>query len=116
MRKSVFGAVIVCMLAIFSTQLISGCGVSGHYQSDGPCKGFHKDQTACQSAAENSSAIGNVNLGQSTEEVREIMGKGPERREADKDTEKWGYLTNYRGYLYTYITFKNNAVVKILSE
>lgn len=95
--------------------LVNGCGISGHYQGSGPCKGFHKDQQACQRAADNSSVIGGVNLGHTLNEVRQIMGKGPERRKADSSNnlESWSYITSYRGYRFTTIIFKNGVVTEI---
>ena len=101
------------IILIAAFLLLNGCGVSGHYQSSGPCKGFHKDQQACQRAAENSSVIGKVNLGQSLEEVRQIMGKDPERREVTKDSENWEYITSYAGYRFTTIIFRNGIVTEI---
>lgn len=95
--------------------LMNGCGVSGHYRSSGPCQGFHKDQEACERAAANSSVIGNVNLGNTLNEVREIMGKGPEQRKANSNDnmESWGYRTSYNGNRYTTILFKNGLVIEI---
>lgn len=90
-----------------------GCSISGHYRSEGPCKGFHKDQQACERAVANSSVIGKVKLGQSLEEVRRIMGKDPERREVSKQSETWGYITSYNDHLFTTITFKNGIVTGI---
>lgn len=101
------------IILIAATLLLNGCGVSGHYQGSGPCKGFHKDQQACQRAAENSSVIGKVKLGQSLEDVRQIMGKDPERREVTKDLETWGYITSYTGYRFTTIIFRNGVVKEI---
>src|SRR4051794_16828915 len=89
--------------------LLNACAASGNYESSGPCKGFHQDQQACKRAAQNSLVILNVKIGQSPTQVREIMGKDPERREANADTETWGYLTDYMGELITLIIFKNNA-------
>lgn len=93
--------------------LISGCSVSGNYRSEGPCKGFHKYPEACESAAANSSVIGKVVLGQSLEEVRQIMGKDPERREVTENLETWGYITSYADNRFTTITFKNGKVSSI---
>ncbi len=101
------------IVLIAAVLLLNGCGMSGHYQSSGPCKGFHKDQQACQRAAENSSVIGKVNLGQSLEEVRKIMGKDPERREVTKDSENWGYITSYADYRFTTIIFRDGVVTEI---
>jgi hypothetical protein len=93
--------------------LLHACGVSGHYASEGPCKGFHTDQAACQRAAENSTAIGKVQIGQSAVIVRQAMGKDPERRDASADSETWGYLTDYMGSVMTEIVFRNGLVAEI---
>jgi hypothetical protein len=93
--------------------LLSACSVSGHYENEGPCKGFHKDPAACERAAENSTVIGKVQIGQSIENVRQIMGKDPERRAASGDSETWGYLTDYTSHLVTEIVFKNGVVAEI---
>lgn len=100
-------------LLVAGSLLLSACGVSGHYESSGPCKGFHRDQRACQRAAENTSSIGNVKVGQSLADVRQIMGKDPERREASSDSETWGYLTDYMAQRLTVIVFKNGSVSEI---
>jgi len=102
-----------CFLLVVGSFMLSACGVSGHYESEGPCKGFHRDQQACKRAAENSSVIGKVKIGQSPSEVRQIMGKDPERREASADTETWGYLTDYMARLVTTIVFKHGSVAEI---
>jgi hypothetical protein len=93
--------------------LLTSCGISGHYESSGPCKGFHTDQQACQRAAENSSVIGKVKVGQPLAEVRQIMGKDPERREASSESETWSYLTDYMAHLMTVIVFRNGLVSEI---
>jgi hypothetical protein len=100
------------LLVVISLLLIS-CELSGHYESSGPCRGFHKDQQACQRAAENASTIGKVKVGQSLAEVRQIMGKDPDRREASSDSETWGYLTDYAAQLVTVVVFKNGSVAEI---
>ena len=93
--------------------VLQACGASGHYESEGPCRGFHRDQAACKRAAENWSAIGKVQIGQSPADVRQIMGKDPERKEASTDSETWGYLTDYMGSMMTEIVFKNGVVAQI---
>jgi len=100
------------LLAAVSSVLTS-CGVSGHYESEGPCKGFHTDQQACQRAADNSKVIGKVNLGQPLAEVRQIMGKDPERREVSSESETWSYLTDYMAHVMTVIVFKSGLVSEI---
>jgi hypothetical protein len=95
------------------SSLLTACGISGHYESSGPCRGFHTDQLACQRAAENPAVIGKVKVGQSPAEVRQIMGKDPERRQVTTNTETWGYLTDYMDQLLTVIVFKNGTVAGI---
>ena len=106
------------MRATFSIVLITlmsclGCAVSGHYVGSGPCKGFHINQQACQLGAENALVIGQVKIGQTTDEVSKIMGKGPERREATADSEAWSYLTDYDHELMTTIIFSQGRVSEI---
>ncbi len=93
--------------------LLHACGVSGHYESEGPCRGFHRDQMACKRAADNSSVIAKVQVGQSPAIVRQVMGKDPERRNASADSETWGYLTDYMHGMLTEIVFKNGVVTEI---
>ena len=100
-------------LLVMGSLLLSACAVSGHYESSGPCKGFHRDQQACQRAAENSGSIGKVKIGQSFADVRQIMGKEPERREASLNNETWAYLTDYMAQRLTVIAFKNGSVSEI---
>lgn len=103
-----FLCVVLC--AMVSTALVlGGCGVTGHYEYSGPCKGFHKDQHSCLKAADNSEVIGNIGLGQSMAQVREIMGKGPELRDANQDSETWTYITEYSTQTFTSIIFKDGA-------
>jgi len=93
--------------------LLSACTYGGHYARSGPCGGWHTDQAACLRAHENSVAIGTVQVGQSIDEVRGIMGKDPDRRDATAATESWSYLTDYEGNLRTTIVFERGKVVKI---
>jgi hypothetical protein len=102
--------------AILLSLIVAGCGVSGHYRSEGPCKGFHKDQNACERAHANSQAMPKVKLGQSTEQVQAIMGAGFDRREATADCETWSYLTNYMGRVTTTIIFRKGVVTDIRTD
>ena len=105
--KTIVSIVLVTLISCL------GCAVSGHYVGSGPCKGFHTNQQACQRAAENAIAIAQVKIGQTTEEVSKIMGKGPERREATADSEAWSYLTDYDHELMTTIIFSQGRVSEI---
>lgn len=99
--------------AIFLSLIVAGCGVSGHYRSEGPCEGFHKDQNACERAHANSQGITKVRIGQSTDEVQAIMGTGLERKEARADCEAWSYLTNYMSRVTTTIIFQKGVVTEV---
>jgi len=103
----------VLFIILIALNTCLGCAVSGHYVGSGPCKGFHTNQQACQRAAENALAIGQVKIGQTTDEVSKIMGKGPERREATADSEVWSYLTDYDHELMTTIIFSQGRVSEI---
>ena len=96
-----------------SVFLLSACAASGHYQSSGPCEGWHTDKAACVRAYENSLSIGKVQIGQSTAQVRTIMGRDPERRDVTSGIEHWGFLTDYSNELLTTVTFTNGAVSEI---
>jgi hypothetical protein len=102
------------ILVLAASLVLAGCGVSGHYRSEGPCRGFHKDQQACERAHENSLVIGKVQIGQTLSEVSAIMGgKAPDAREATPEFESWSYLTRYQRPLSTVIIFKRGMVTEI---
>jgi len=100
-------------VTLIGALLTAGCALSGHYEGSGPCEGFHKDLQACERAYKNSLVIGKVKIGQSPEEVRAVMGRDHERREATAETESWGYLTNYADQLLTTISFRNGRVTEL---
>jgi hypothetical protein len=79
----------------------------------GPCAGWHRNPVACERAAENSKLIGSVNLGQSLEEVQQIMGTAPDRRNLNAEIETWIYHTSYSNRGYTSIIFKGGRVTEI---
>lgn len=99
-------AALICWMII-----LSGC--IPNYRESGPCAGWHRDPVACERASENLKLIGNVNLGQSLEEVRKIMGKAPDRRIINEAIESWIYLTSYFNSGYTSIIFKQGKVAEI---
>ena len=49
-------------------------------------------------------------------QVQEIMGKGPEQRDAKQDSETWTYITGYSTQTFTSIVFKDGIVSNITSE
>jgi hypothetical protein len=69
-------------------------------------------------AEENEHRINQIRVGQTLEEVRAIMGKEPERREArarfdGKTVEMWSYVTDYARKLDTTIIFVDGRVQEI---
>jgi hypothetical protein len=103
----------IVIALMVSALLVVGCSVSGKYRGDGPCKGFREDPQACERAYENSLVASKVQIGQSPTEVRAIMGRNPERREATATSEVWSYLTDYTNQILTVIVFKQGVVVEI---
>jgi len=66
-------------------------------------------------AEENERHINQIRVGQTVDEVRAIMGKDPERREArarfdGKTVEMWSYVTDYARKLDTTIIFVDGRV------
>ena len=74
------------------------------------CHGNHTDQQACGNALFNAKVIGQVQPGQTKEEVRAIMKHEPERRELSANQETWMYITDYSVELMTAITFTDGRV------
>jgi hypothetical protein len=93
--------------------VISGCAVSGKYRSEGSCQGFHTDPAACERAYANGLVAGKIQIGQTHSEVRAIMGRDPERREATTEFDSWSYLTDYSNQGLTVIVFKQGVVAEI---
>lgn len=69
-------------------------------------------------AEENERHINQIRVGQTVAEVRAIMGKDPERREArarfdGKTVEMWSYVTDYARKLDTTIIFVDGRVQEL---
>ncbi len=69
-------------------------------------------------AEENEHHINHIQVGQTLQEVRAIMGKDPERREArarfdGKTVEMWSYVTDYARKLDTTIIFVDGRVQEL---
>jgi len=69
-------------------------------------------------AEENERHINQVRIGQTLQEVRAVMGKDPERREArarfdGKTVEMWSYVTDYARKLDTTIIFVDGRVEEL---
>ncbi len=101
---------------IISFLALSGCNISGDYRSEGPCKGFNRDQVSCEQAYKNSQTAPNVKIGQSMNEVSRIMGGPPATREATSGREEWSYLIGYENGTSMVVVFENEVVVEIKQE
>ncbi len=71
-----------------------------------------------EEATKNRERLNRVRVGQTTGEVRAIMGKDPERRDVrrrfdGKVIEMWGFATDYVRKLDTVITFVDGRVEEI---
>lgn len=83
-------------------------------RGDNPCTASHmRSHAECRNAFINSIYIENVKVGQTQDEVRGVMRKAPERREASEGTETWVYHTDYRYRLWTAIVFRGGRVTEI---
>lgn len=80
-----------------------------------PCPDWHTDNQACGNAIWNAKVIGQVQLGQTQEEVRAIMRHDPERREGSltsdgEKVETWSYITDYDAERMSTLTFTDGRL------
>jgi hypothetical protein len=83
--------------------------------------GCNTNPAAFEASKVNKSAIGNIHLEQSFDQVKAIMGSPPEStavRLLDNGVHEtvWYYLTDYEGETNTAITFHNGKVVAIAAS
>lgn len=78
-----------------------------------PCHGWESDKQACGNAIHNSRVIHGVEIGQTTDEVLEVMRHRPERRRATSDREEWSYITDYDQEINTVLIFEGGVLVEI---
>ncbi len=81
-----------------------------------PCHNDSYDAQACGNAIFNAAAIGQVHTGQTLTDVRAIMRHDAERRTVNGGNESWGYITNYRDKLMTWITFTDLKVSSVTQQ
>ena len=81
-----------------------------------PCNPDRRGSQACANAIFNATVIGQIHKGQSQDDVRGIMRHDPERREIQRLTESWGYMTSYRNNMITWITFTDDRVSSLSHE
>ena len=78
-----------------------------------PCHNDHRDAQACGNAIFNARVIGQIRTGQTVTDVRAIMRHDTEKRTVDGSNESWGYITNYRDKVMTWITFTDGKVTSV---
>jgi hypothetical protein len=107
------------LLVLSVALLVAGCSSPGGLMlASGkitPCPDWHTDNQACGNAIWNAKVIGQVQLGQTQEEVRAIMRHDPERREASltsdgKKVETWSYITDYDAERMSTLTFTDGRL------
>jgi hypothetical protein len=81
-----------------------------------PCHNDHRDAQACGNAIFNASVIGQIHTGQTLTDVRAIMRHDAERRTVDGSNESWGYITNYRDKVMTWIAFTDRKVSAVTQQ
>ncbi len=94
------------LAVVFSVIVVAGC---------------KSNRAAYNASFVNKTSIGSIQLGQSMEQVRTIMGKEPESTAAsllDNGVYEtvWYYLTDYDSMTNTAITFHNDKVVAIAAS
>ncbi len=82
-----------------------------------PCHGYKADAQTCGDAKYNAEHIGQVALGQTVEQVRQIMGREPEQHSVQvqgaQSLETWSFRTDYKNRVTTHIDFADSKVVAI---
>lgn len=99
-------------ILLVAVLLSAGCTYGGYYVRSGACEGWKTDSVACERSVKNQTAVAKIQVGQSMDQVRAIMGT-PERRDTDGSGERWGYLTDYDAERVTTITFVSGVVTAI---
>jgi hypothetical protein len=75
------------------------------------------DPQACGEAIYNARHVQKLQLGQSMQEARQLLGRAPDQRtvrvESGKTVEVWRYLTNYQNTVFTVATFIDGRLVAL---
>jgi hypothetical protein len=114
-------------LTIILIGFIAGCQTyrnakypPGEMGPDGkiyPCHGSQTNPQGCGNALYNAPRVTKLNIGQTTEQAKAIMGHDPEDRSIklqDKQIiEIWKLLTDYRSTTFTVITFIDGKIVSV---
>ena len=115
------------ILSILALGFLSGCQTyrnakypPGEMSPEGkiyPCHGSQTNPQGCGNALYNAPRVTKLNIGQTTEQAKEIMGHDPEDRsiklQGNQTVEIWKLLTDYRSTTYTVITFIDGKIVSV---
>lgn len=95
----------------------------GQMADDGtiyPCHGYKADGQTCGEAIYNSARIGRVAIGQTTADVRAVMGRNAETHSVSvrdgRSVDSWGFRTDYERRITTTIEFVDGKVVAIRQD
>jgi uncharacterized protein YceK len=118
--KKILLAVSVAVLTLAGCSSAMNVALPAGRMSDAgvirPCHNDHRDAQACGNAIFNKRVIGQIHTGQATTDVRAIMRHDPERRTVDGSNESWGYITNYRDKVMTWIVFTDHRVSSVTEQ
>jgi hypothetical protein len=100
--------------------MLNATSPPGQLTADGkitPCHGYRANHQLCGNAIFNGARIRKVNIGQSIDEVRQVMERDPEERNVRSDggraIETWIYFTHYETSQKTYIQFIDGKVTAL---
>lgn len=88
----------------------------GQMNPDGtinPCHGYEGDKALCGESLFFAKAITQIELGQTRDEVREVMKRDPWRRKLKAGQELWGYSTSYSDERMSWILFTDGKVTEV---
>jgi len=81
-----------------------------------PCHRDYRDAQACGNAIFNKTVIAQIHTGQTLTDVRAIMRHDAERRTVAGHDESWGYITNYKDKVMTWIAFTDRKVSSVTQQ
>lgn len=113
MKRTILAISVVAITLTACTSVMNKSLPPGRMSEAGMIRPCHNDDyaaQACGNAIFNEGVIGQIHTGQTLTDVRAIMRHDAERRTVDGGNESWGYITNYRDKLMTWITFTDRKV------
>src|ERR1044071_1979286 len=81
-----------------------------------PCHRDYRDAQACGNAIFNQTVIAQIHTGQTLTDVRAIRHPDAKRRTVAGHDESWGYITNYKDKVMTWIAFTDRKVSSVTQQ